>query len=164
MRFPVLLFALAMSGGCKPAPREATTNNPVKWTVSSPRGELRPAAAVTVPLTAIVDKGWYIYSLTQKPGGPTPMSVTVGPTPQFQLRGDVTGPKPIVIFDKEFGIDTERYEGAPQFTVPVTVGPATTRAQSAAMEIKVRFQACNANFCLPARTVSLSTPVQVARP
>src|SRR5216684_4318431 len=86
---------------------EIVSQNPANWSVSSVSGLLQPGSTDTVRFAASLDSGWYIYSLTQKPGGPTPMSVTIAPSPPYTLVGDVVGPKPVVIFDKEFGIDSE---------------------------------------------------------
>src|SRR5437868_12253414 len=82
--------------------RQVASPNPANWTVSSVSGLLQPGSTDTVRFAATLDRGWYIYSLTQKPGGPTPMSVTIAPSPPFKLVGDVVGPKPLVIFDREF--------------------------------------------------------------
>lgn len=153
--------ALALVGGCKPAARESAANNPVKWTLSPAVTELRTGSVTAVHLAATIDDGWYIYSMTQKTGGLTPMRVNVAPSPPFHIQGDVEGPAPVVVFDKEFGINTERYEGAPSFIVPVAADIAAG-AQPQALDVKVRFQACNATLCFPARTVILSNRVQVA--
>ncbi len=153
---------------CKPAP-QAGPPTPVTWAVKGISGrsasdssaDLRPGATATVQIAAAVDTGWYMYSLTQGTGGPTPMSVTVAPSPPFQLAGKIRGPVPVVVYDKEFGIDTERYQGAPAFSIPVTA-VSLPAAAPASLSLKVRFQACNATLCLPAKTVTLDTPIRVA--
>jgi Disulphide bond corrector protein DsbC len=153
--------AIALVAGCKPAVRESAANNPVKWTLSPAVTELRADSVTAVHLAAAIDDGWYIYAITQKEGGPIPMSVDVAPSPPFHIQGSVEGPAPVVVFDKEFGITTERYKGTPSFTVPVAA-VITAGAQPQALDVKVRFQACSATFCLPARTVTLTNRVQVA--
>ena len=160
MRSSMLVLALVLTGGCKAAPRESAANNPVTWTLS-PVTEVRAGAVTAVRLAATIDKGWYIYSITQKTGGPTPMTVSVAPSPPFSISGNVRSPAPVVVFDKEFNMNTERYEGAPSFIVPVaaTIG---TGAQPQTLDVKVRFQACNETMCLPAHTVKLTNRVQVA--
>lgn len=152
--------AVAAIIGCKPDNRNAATN-PVKWTVADSTGQLQPGSVATVRLAAAIDSGWYVYSLTQKAGGPIPMTISVAPSPPFRLEGNVSGPEPVVIFDKEFGIETERYEGTPAFVVPVALD-ATPAARPQTLDIKVRYQACNATLCLPARTTVLTTPVRIA--
>jgi hypothetical protein len=142
--------------------RPVASENPVNWSVSSVKGLLQSGTTDTVHFAAVLDSGWYIYSLTQKAGGPTPMTVTIAPSPPFALVGNVTGPPPVVIFDKEFGIDTERYTGAPAFVAAVSIASGTTRSPS--VDLKVRYQACNATLCLPAHTTTLTTPVRIANP
>ncbi|MEP6905530.1 MAG: protein-disulfide reductase DsbD domain-containing protein [Gemmatimonadales bacterium] len=157
----MLVPAIAIIAGCKPAARETDSNNPVRWMLSPAVAELRPDSVTPVHLAATIDNGWYIYAITQKTGGPTPMTVGVAPSPPFSISGEVTSPAPVVVFDKEFNMNTERYEGAPSFIVPV----ATTIAsgpQPDSLDVKVRFQACNETLCLPARTVKVSSRVQVA--
>jgi len=156
-----VVLAVALLAACR-KDAQVGSENPASWSVSSVKGLLQPGTTDTVHFAAVLDSGWYIYSLTQKEGGPTPMSVTIAPSPPFALVGNVTGPPPVVIFDKEFGIATERYTGAPAFTALVAVAQDKTRSQ--ALDLKVRYQACNATFCLPARTATLTTPVRIANP
>jgi len=160
MRTSVLTLALVLAVGCKAATREAAANNPVTWTLQ-PVTTVRAGAVTAVGLAASIDKGWYIYSITQKTGGPTPMTVTVAPSPPFSISGNVTSPAPVVVFDKEFNMNTERYEGAPSFIVPVT-SDFTGGAVAPSVEVKVRFQACNETMCLPAHTVALTSRAQIA--
>jgi hypothetical protein len=157
----IVAFAIAAISACK-RNRQVVSQNPANWSVSSVSGLLQPGSTDTVHFAATLDSGWYIYSLTQKPGGPTPMSVTIAPSPPYTLVGDVVGPKPVVIFDKEFGINSERYTGNPSFTALVAI-PSGSRSR-ASLDLKVRYQACNATLCLPARTITLTTPVRVAAP
>lgn len=158
-----LLVTVAFIGtilGCKSETRNAAPD-PVKWSVTDSTAQLQPGSVATVRLAAAIDSGWYIYAITQKSGGPTPMTVSVAPSPPFTVEGNATGPQPVVIFDKEFGIETERYEGNPAFSVPVARA-ATFEPPPTSLDIKVRYQACNASFCLPARTRVLTTRVGVA--
>lgn len=160
-RVSVATVFLVMVVACK-RDRAVVSQNPANWTVSSVSGLLQPGSTDTVHFAAALDSGWYIYSLTQKPGGPTPMSVTIAPSPPYTLVGNVIGPTPVVIFDKEFGINSERYMGNPSFTALVSI-PSGSRSR-ASLDLKVRYQACNATLCLPARTTTLTTPVKVAAP
>ncbi len=155
-----LLAAVFAATSCKPATRAAAPD-PIRWSVASVKGDLRPGSSVTLHLAAAIDSGWYIYSLTQKPGGPTPMSVTVSPTPPFAVSGAVEGPQPVVVFDKEFGINTERYAGSPAFVVPVTVS-SVAGVRPETLSLGVRYQVCNATLCLPSRTTTVMTPVRIA--
>ena len=164
MRFPITLipFALAALTACR-RDRQVAAENPTNWTVAGVSGLLLSGSIDTVRFAVALDSGWYIYSLTQKPGGPTPMSVTIAPSPPYSLVGNVAGPQPVIVFDKEFGIDTERYTGTPAFTAVVAVSSGA-RARPPSLDLKVRYQACNAILCLPARTATLTTPVRIAAP
>src|SRR4051812_11435612 len=50
---------------------------PVRWTVVGGSGPRVVASGRTVPITVQADiaKGWHIYSLTQKAGGPIPLRI-----------------------------------------------------------------------------------------
>ena len=165
MRLPVTLIAFALVGitACGRQETQVVTENPVSWTVSSVSGLLQAGSTDTVRFSAVLDSGWYVYSLTQKPGGPTPMTVEIAPSPPFSLVGNVAGPTPVHVFDKEFGIDTERYKGTPAFSAIVAVASGA-RARPPSLDLKVRYQACNATLCLPPRTTTLTTPVRIAAP
>jgi len=164
MRIPIIVAALtvALPVACK-RDRQLVADNPANWSVSSVSGLLQPGSIDTVRFAAVLDSGWYIYSLTQKPGGPTPMSVSIAPSPPFTLVGNVAGPRPVIVFDKEFNIDTERYVGSPAFSAIVGVAPGAA-GRPPSLDVKVRYQACNATLCLPARTATLTTPVRIATP
>jgi thiol:disulfide interchange protein DsbD len=161
MRSSILVAALALPllTSCKKTERTVTSPNPANWSVSSVAGLLKPGTTDTVRFAAVLDSGWYIYSLTQVAGGPVPMSVTVDPSPPFTIVGEVAGPKPVNVFDKEFNINTERYVGKPTFAAVVAVAH---KPMPPSLNVRVRYQACNETLCLPARTTTLTTPVRVA--
>jgi hypothetical protein len=162
MRLSPLVLGLALFGCKKDQP--VISENPANWSVTGVSGMLQPGTVDTVHFAAALDTGWYIYSLTQKSGGPTPMSVTIEPSPPYSLASTVTGPEPVKFFDKEFNIDTERYIGTPKFAAIVAIDSSKGSNPSPAINLKVRYQACNATLCLPARTTTLTTPVRVATP
>ena len=136
---------------------------PVKWTVV---GEATPAVVQgrTVPITlqAEIAKGWHIYSLTQKPGGPIPLRLDLTGAPDVVVRGVIKAPKPERIFDQNFGIETELYSGSPRFTIPVGVAghsPAGTRK----FQIGARYQVCSDKMCLPPRVDKLDVGIRVTK-
>ena len=141
----------------------AVSSNPANWTVTAVSGLLQPGSTDTVRFAAALDSGWYIYALSQRAGGPTPMSVSIDPSPPFTIVGDVRGPKPVTVFDREFQIDTQRYFGNPAFSATLAVASGS-RTRPLSVQLKVRYQACNATLCLPARTTTLSTPIRIATP
>jgi thiol:disulfide interchange protein DsbD len=124
----------------------------VKWT-ASPNAvrETAEGSVVDVELRAEVEPGWKLYSLTQKGGGPTPMSVKLSDSTNFQIAGTVIGPQPVRSMDPNFNLETETYAGNPVFRVSVKL-PRHAKP----VDLKVRSQACSDRLCLPARTTTIT--------
>ena len=59
--------------------------------------------------------------MTQKPGGPIPLTIRLFGPPDIVVRGVIKAPQPEREFDKNFGMDTELYSGAPVFTIPIGI-------------------------------------------
>ena len=133
---------------------------PVHWSASD-AGIVAPGATVAARISAAIDPGWHVYSLTQGAGGPIAMRITLAPGQPFALKGTATGPAPHTAFDPNFGIQVELYEGSAVFTVPVAAA-ATAPAGKGSILVRPRYQACNASLCLPPRTETVAVPVTVA--
>ena len=162
MRFARLLAAAVAAASCsEPATDGALPPSAavVEWTATSepPRSMPGGGLLVDVSLTASVQSGWKVYSLTQKSGGPVPMSVKLDSASQYELAGDVRGPSVIRNLDPNFGIETETYGNAPAFVVPIRIPPGADTSRP--IELKVRSQACSDKLCLPAQTKTVSVPV-----
>jgi len=127
---------------------------------SSPRNVI---SGRTVPVTvqAEIAKGWHIYSLTQKPGGPIPLRLELLGNADVVVRGIIKAPKPDRTFDKNFGIETELYSGSPRFTIPVGV-PGRSSAGVRRFQIAARYQVCSDKLCLPPRVDKLDAAVRIA--
>jgi thiol:disulfide interchange protein DsbD len=157
------LTAARNTGGSGASVADATLSiRPVKWSViggSSPR-EIVSGRTVPLTLQADIAKGWHIYSLTQKPGGPIPLRLELLGAADVVVRGVIKAPQPERAFDKNFGIETEVYSGSPRFTIPVGVAG---RSHSGARKFQVgaRYQVCSATLCLPARTDKLDVALRV---
>jgi DsbC/DsbD-like thiol-disulfide interchange protein len=132
---------------------------PVTWTVTAPK-PVTPGSTVSITLVATIDDGWHLYSTTQPSGGPVPTRITVGASPIFAVDGALAFPKPVVAPDPNFGINVETYDRTVTFTVPVKIA-ADARAGVDTLAIQARFQACNAQLCLPPHTQTVSVPVTV---
>ncbi|MEO8194153.1 MAG: protein-disulfide reductase DsbD domain-containing protein [Gemmatimonadales bacterium] len=159
MRAIVVVTLMAVVSACS-APKEApiqSASNVVEWVAEA--AAMRPgpdnSTLIDVEVRATIGPGWHVYSLTQLTGGPTPMTVKVEPSPPYTLAGDVKGPAPVKAPDREFGIETETYSGAPAFHVPVKLAGSAS-VSPPPLEIKVRSQACSDKLCLPARTTTLT--------
>ena len=145
--------------------RELVSLRPVKWTVVGGNRTRDIVKGRTVPITLQADiaKGWHIYSLTQKPGGPIALRLDLIGAADVVMRGLVNAPKPERIFDKNFGIETELYSGSPRFTLPVGV-PGRTPSGVRRFQIGARYQVCSDKLCLPPRTDKLDVTLRIAGP
>ncbi len=96
-------------------------------------------------LTAKIDPGWHLYSLST-PKGPIPSTVSLLDNPAV-AGYQVYQPQPIVAFDQNFNLDTETFEKEVVFLLLIDVkkdapaGPLELAAQA-------RYQACDARQCL----------------
>jgi hypothetical protein len=160
------LTAVSSTPASHPLPADAglaLSVRPVKWSVvggSSPRVVV-PGRTVPVTLQADIAKGWHIYSLTQKPGGPIPLRLELLGAADVLVRGVIRAPQPDRAFDKNFGIETELYSGSPRFTIPVGV-PGRSLTGVRKFQIAARFQVCSETLCLPPRTDKLDVALRIA--
>src|SRR5260370_41741282 len=87
---------------------------PVKWTVvggSSPR-EIVSGRTVPLTLQAEIAKGWHIYSLTQKPGGPIPLRIELAGAAAVVVRGIIKAPQPKQAVPNDLGLEAHAALGA----------------------------------------------------
>lgn len=133
--------------------------SPVEWSASASVAPLRPGAKFSVKVKARISPGWHIYSITQAPGGPVPTEITLAPKQPFALAGYVRGPLPHSGYDANFQLETETYEGTAMFTVPL-IAATNPPLGTNAVQLAVRFQACDGQICLPPKTVPLNAQVK----
>lgn len=159
------LFATSHNApSLSPVPAEpAVSLRPVKWKVIGGSTPREIVSGLTVPLTLQADiaKGWHIYSLTQKPGGPIPLRLELLGAGDVVVRGVIKAPQPDRIFDKNFGIETELYSGNPRFTIPVGV-PGRSLTGIRKFQVAARYQVCSETLCLPPRTDKLDAALRIA--
>lgn len=134
---------------------------PVVWTAAPVSARaVTPGETVTIRLSAAMDQGWHVYSITQGPGGPIPTRIAVAAGQPFALIDVVQGPRPMTKFDQNFGITVETYDANPTFTMRVRVAP-TAKMGTDTLAITARFQACTESLCLPPRTERIAVPLTV---
>jgi DsbC/DsbD-like thiol-disulfide interchange protein len=135
---------------------------PVRWSVvgGSSAHTVVSGRSVNVTVQAEIARGWHIYSLSQKPGGPIPLQLRLAGGADVSIRGTVRAPKPERLFDKNFGIETELYSGSPRFTIPVGV-PSHSLTGIRKVQIEARYQVCSETLCLPPRTDKLDVKLQI---
>jgi thiol:disulfide interchange protein DsbD len=120
-------------------------------------------------LTAKIDEGWHLYSLTTPAGGPIRTTAALADNP-IVASAKVYQPKPATKFDSNFKISTETFEKELTLAIDATLakdaaaGPAMLTAQ-------VRYQTClGETKCLAPKkktaifafTVDPSAPVPAA--
>ena len=111
-------------------------------------------------VTASIEKGWHLYSLTQPPGGPIKTTIGVTESSSFVQDGEVQQPEPQVQFDPNFGINAEFFDGKVAFLVPVQVKPGVSESEED-LHVQVRFMVCSDTLCLPPQTNTLAAPVVI---
>lgn len=143
------------------ASAQAQRLNPVTWSARLEPAEVKPGGRAKLLLTATIEKDWHLYSLTQPAGGPRPTKIALDESVVFTAEGSAQQPKPKVIFDPNFQLNTETFDNSVTFTLPVKVN---ANAEPGAQKIvaKVTFQACDDEQCLPPRTKAVEADVMIA--
>ena len=137
--------------------------NPVKWEIKKdPSAQaLKLGSRFAISVSAQIEDGWYIYSLTQPRGGPLRTMITVTEGQHFKIAGSIKGPRPLIKFAPGFGINTELHKASVNFLVPLRVRSKLSNGSSE-LSLEVRYQACTEHICLPPRTVKLECDVVVS--
>lgn len=151
-KFILLTVSLTVLVGC------AAAQNPVSVSMTVAPGSIPSGGSGKATISASIEGGWYMYSISQGPGGPIPTRISLGEGP-FKM-GSPTGPKPKVKLDPNFGINTESYAGSAIFSVPFTVAAGTPEGTQT-LNAGIRYQVCNDTVCLPPKTVKLASAVTI---
>ena len=134
--------------------------NAVQWSASTKAATVRPGGSLAVEATAQMADGWHIYAVTQQPP-PIATRITVPAGQPFELVGAVVAPAPKTAFDQSFGIKTEFYAVRATFGLTLKVAADAPAGRTMA-RVQAYFQACNDQFCLPPKPVTIEAPVEIA--
>jgi thiol:disulfide interchange protein DsbD len=137
----------------------AAQEDPIGWTLAKTPTSATAGQTFRIELTATIEAGWHLYSITQGPGGPIATRLSVPPGQPFALEGAIDAPPPHVAFDSGFSMDTETYSEKTVFTLPIKVDGKASGKQM--LHVQAYYQTCNDKFCLPPKTVKLETPFEV---
>ncbi len=160
MRLGIILAA----GAWLLAPAYSQKLDPVQWSLTSETAKAPAGSSVTLKLTAKLDEGWHLYSLTTPKGGPIPTTAGLAENPA--VGGfKIFQPKPERRFDPNFNLDTETFEKEAVFYIVADLkkdaapGPQELTAQ-------VRYQACDSRQCLPPKkkTAAFTLEIDPAAP
>lgn len=137
--------------------------NPIRWAVKKENPDLAVKAGdkFNIQVIATIDEGWHLYSLEQPAGGPIPTRIGMPENQKFKLAGDIESPLPRVLFDPNFNMDTEFYEGETVFVLPVEIAKDAP-AEKNTLSVSAFFQTCNDKTCLPPKNVKLTTTIDVS--
>ncbi len=120
----------------------------------------RAGETVEIVVTAIVDEGWHLYSLTQPPGGPEKTTITLAPNPVFQKTSAFAGPTPKRTHDPAFDMNVEFHEGTVAFTALTQLKPdAAAGVQT--VQGKFGYMVCDAKSCLPPATTAFTAELKI---
>lgn len=146
--FAVSRFAslLLLAGLLGPNNAAAQTQQPVTWSASVTPAKAAPGQSVRITLSAKIDAGWHLYSVTS----PVTATATKFSVPEgVPLEITQVYQKPVTgKFDAVAQATTESYEGETTFVVDAKVTGASAPAE---MALQVRSSACNDRLCLPPR-------------
>ncbi|HEX5432157.1 MAG TPA: cytochrome c biogenesis protein CcdA [Bryobacteraceae bacterium] len=133
------------------------------WTLSTAAAKVPPGATVPLRLTAKIDSGWHIYSLTTPKGGGQPGKITPAPgapAESFQIYQ----PKPDVKFDPNFGVDVETFSNQVTFLIPTKL-KGDTPSGSLDFTEQLHYQVCSDTQCVnQKKTVSTALDIDPAAP
>ena len=133
----------------------AAPQDPVQWKLTFDSQSAPPGSKILGHLTAKLDPGWHLYSLTTPPG-PIPTTATLAENPAV-AGFKVYQPKPVIKMDPSFNANTETFGEEVTFLYEIELkknapsGPTELTAQ-------VHYQCCNDNNCLrPKRKTAVAS-------
>jgi len=149
-------------------PSVALAQDPVHWTISRPATtNVDPGKEFPVVITATIDPGWHLYSLTlavAEGSGPTATTIKLAEGQPFGLIGDLTAPAPKRAMDTNFTppIESEFYEDKVAFgaRVRATAGTKTGRY---GMKFEATYITCSDTMCMPPKTDEIELSVGVGK-
>ena len=160
------VFAAFFAVCCLAMMASAQNLNPINLTAKLDPNPVKAGQSAKVVVTAKIDPGWHLYSLTQPPGGPVQSKLTIDETAVFKANGKATQPKPKIAADPNFSAPgqppfmTETFDGEASFTLPIKVA-ADAPVGNQKLIVKFRFQVCDEHQCLPPRTKPIEVDVAI---
>ena len=140
--------------------------NPVNLSARLDPNPAKAGQTAKAVITAKIEPGWHLYSLTQPPGGPRPTRITIDETGPFKASGKATQPKPKVAADPNFSTPgqppfmTETFDNEAVFTLPIKIADDAAPGQQK-LTIKFYFQVCDDHQCLAPRTKPIEVDVAI---
>lgn len=159
-RLPSVLAAAVLAA-------TAFAGEPVTITLAPSALTLAPGATGTIRLTLEIAEPYHIYStaaqLDARGLGPSPTSVATKDGSVFTLAGALRTSPVKAHFDPNFDMQVETLEGRAWIDVPIKAGAALAPGRYTAI-LRVGYQACTDESCLPPAAVEVAFTLAVARP
>ncbi len=152
-----LFLALALATCAWAQPQYAT------WTLTAQPATAAPGGKVLLRAEAQIQPGWHLYAPSNPPGTGIPASFKISPA-SLAEQARVFQVKPKRAFDKNFGSDTETFEGQAAFLLEAQMAPSAPPGP-AELTVQARFQTCSDTQCVPGRwTGQVTVNVQPGAP
>ena len=130
----------------------------VVWDARLEPLDARVGEAARIIVTAKIKPGWHIYDIKQ--GGGLQATSFIVPEDAFMVEAEVVQPEPQKKFDELLKLETAYFEGGVAFAIPVNVSGLTARSHS--LKLTAKWQACDANGCLPPQSTEIPLEVSIA--
>lgn len=154
--FGVLVYGAALAA-------TAAAQDQIRFELAGEAHQGSPGTEFELRLTAEIDPGWHLYSMTQPSGGPVPTQITLPDDRPFELSGDIVQPPFKIVYDPNFEIDTELIEGTADFYLPLRV-KADAEPGEGTLQVAIRYMMCDDKRCLPPQTRRLEHAFTVTAP
>jgi thiol:disulfide interchange protein len=122
--------------------------DPVQWSMTSTAEAAKPGSTVPLRLTAKIEPGWHLYSLTI-PKELNPTKITLAENSAVESY-TVYQPQPVRAMDPNLKEVVETYSNQAEFWIPATL--KSDAAGSIELTAQVRYRACDDKQCLNPRT------------
>jgi thiol:disulfide interchange protein DsbD len=132
--------------------------DPVQWSMTSSAEVAQAGSTVPLKLTAKIEPGWHLYSLTiPKDLLPTTIKVTDNPAVESYV---VYQPKPVRTMDPNLKQEVETYSNQAEFLIPTTL----TKEAAGPVELtsQFKYRVCDDRQCLNPRTKTAVFKLTVA--
>jgi thiol:disulfide interchange protein DsbD len=158
----LLTASFLLAAAAASAPSQEKSLNPISWSLKVVSAA-SAGAALTAEVTAKIEDGWHLYSLTPVADGPRPTRITLPDAQAFELAGKIEAPEPFAGTDPNFGVEVEYYEESVTFKLSLKrrAGSGGDKPPGdGKLIVEARYQTCTSQLCLPPKTVKLEAEVK----
>jgi thiol:disulfide interchange protein len=125
----------------------AAAQDPVQWTLTLDPASASPGGQTLGRLTAKIEPGWHLYSLSTPKGGPNPTTIALAENPAV-ASVKIFQPAPERKYDPNFQLDTETFVTQVVFELVIELKKDAV-AGAVDLTAQTRYQSCTDKICLP---------------